>query len=218
MGFIEGRAIWRAPGFREQLDAMPEAEWIGIYREYLATLRLLDGGNDRPALGSEISLPCAPDGHNRPSRAECDLCANLPRHHRGRGSFSSLLSDSRGIGSDVSNPAGDARDCLQLLSKFSSEAEDVAGGLADRVVHMHYKALTADPMGVPRGIYDRAGLDWTPEGEEPMRRALTENRKDRHGRHVYSLGDFGLDEQQVRSACAPYEARERSLAAALNLA
>ena len=203
---------WRVPSFHDLLDAMGEDEWVGVYREYLATLRILDGGmTDRHWV---LKYPF----HARRIATIAGLVPNAIFVQTYRditevvGSFSSLLTESRGICSDLSDPAGDAKDCLQLFSKFSREAEDVAGLLADRVVHVHYKALTADPLGALRGIYDRAGLDWTPEGEESMRRALANNRKDRHGRHEYSLEDFGLEEQQVRSACASYEARERSLA------
>jgi len=36
--------LWRVPAFREMLDAMTESEWTGVCREYLALLRILDGG------------------------------------------------------------------------------------------------------------------------------------------------------------------------------
>jgi len=57
-----------------------------------------------------------------------------------------------------------------------------------------------DPLGVTRGIYERFGLDWTPEA-----RAAIEDidREARSGAakpsHSYRLEDYGLTEEQVRA-------------------
>src|SRR4051794_453473 len=60
--------------------------------------------------------------------------------------------------------------------------------------------LVKDPLGVTRGIYDRFGLDWTPE----VHTAIEEiDRESKQGAarpsHSYRLEDYGLTEDEVRA-------------------
>jgi hypothetical protein len=64
-----------------------------------------------------------------------------------------------------------------------------------------FRDLVADPIGTTRGIYERFGLDWTPD----VRLAVEEvDRESRQGEarpsHRYRLEDYGLTESQVRAA------------------
>jgi hypothetical protein len=67
-------------------------------------------------------------------------------------------------------------------------------------VDVAFKDLVADPLGVTRGIYNRFGLDWTPE----VQGAIEEiDRESKQGAakpsHTYRLEDYGLTEDQVRA-------------------
>ena len=70
----------------------------------------------------------------------------------------------------------------------------------DQFVDVAFSDLVKDPLGVTRGIYERFGLDWTPEA-----RAAIEDidREARSGAakpsHSYRLEDYGLTEEQVRA-------------------
>ncbi len=61
-----------------------------------------------------------------------------------------------------------------------------------------------DPIGTVRGIYVHFDLPFTPAAEEAMRRYMAENPKDKHGRHEYTLAEFGLDVDQERARYRPY--------------
>jgi hypothetical protein len=71
---------------------------------------------------------------------------------------------------------------------------------ADRFFDVRYLDLLRDPIGTVRSIYDHFGLRFTRPAEERMRRFLARHPKDKHGRHQYTLAEFGLDpdEEAVR--------------------
>jgi hypothetical protein len=61
--------------------------------------------------------------------------------------------------------------------------------------------LRDDPLGVTRGLYERFGLDWTPEAQAAIERLDREVKTGSAApRHDYSLADYGLTERQVRAA------------------
>ena len=47
------------------------------------------------------------------------------------------------------------------------------------------------------GIYGRFGLPWGVEAEKNMRGWLAANPQGKHGRHRYSLEEFGLDRAAI---------------------
>jgi len=203
---------WRVPGYERLLAGLEESEWDGIYREYLGMLRVLDGGQtDRhwvfkhpfhaPRIGTLARLV--------PQAIFVQTYRDVGEV---TGSFCSLVSTMRGISSDTVDPTGDGADALRMLSRFAVQSEAAAAGVEDRVVRVHYKQMLADPLAVIRAIYERAGIAWTPAGAAAMARWIAEHPQGRHGRHRYSLGQYGLDDRDVRSACAAYDAQERLLA------
>lgn len=88
-------------------------------------------------------------------------------------------------------------------------ADGLARGLAaldrgvvpsNRVCHVHYTDLAADPVGTVRRLYAHYDLPFTAGFEQRLRAFLLEFPRGRFGRHEYSLQEFGLnpDEEQVR--------------------
>jgi hypothetical protein len=75
----------------------------------------------------------------------------------------------------------------------------------DLPIHdLRYKDIPVDPVAAVRGIYDFADVDFTEATESGIRTWLAANPADKHGRHVYALADYGLDEAQVRDVYADY--------------
>ncbi|WP_380879754.1 sulfotransferase [Sphingomonas sp. DBB INV C78] len=72
------------------------------------------------------------------------------------------------------------------------------------ILDMRYRDLAADPVAAVRAVYDFAGIEFTGASEEGVRAWLVANPADKHGRHVYSLEDYGLNEAQVRETYADY--------------
>jgi hypothetical protein len=76
------------------------------------------------------------------------------------------------------------------------------------VVHLHYRALVADPLGAVRRLY--AGLldGALPAEAEARMRALIDRRpRGGYGRNSYSLADFGLDADTESARFAAYAER-----------
>lgn len=68
----------------------------------------------------------------------------------------------------------------------------------DRIMHIEYSDLVADPIGTARSVYDRFGYPPDAGLEARMADWLKSHPSDRHGKHVYRLSDFGLSENEVR--------------------
>jgi hypothetical protein len=72
---------------------------------------------------------------------------------------------------------------------------------------VRYTDLMRDPIGVVRGIYAHFDMRFSEAAEHRMRRFLAENPKDKHGRHEYTLEEFGLDQDEERKRYAWYRDR-----------
>ena len=77
----------------------------------------------------------------------------------------------------------------------------------DQVIDVQYRELVADPIGTVRTIYGCFDLELTDEAEKRMRSFLSTHRKDKHGRHQYSLEEFGLDPREEISRYESYAQR-----------
>ena len=76
-----------------------------------------------------------------------------------------------------------------------------------RYLDIDYRQLVADPITTVREIYQRHGYPLSPEFEVGMRECLVQNRQHKHGKHLYSLAEYGLDEDQVNQGFAEYRER-----------
>jgi hypothetical protein len=86
-------------------------------------------------------------------------------------------------------------------------ARDAIPARASRFYDVRYDDLLRDPIGTVRAIYRHYGRALTPAAESAMRQYLHENPKDKHGRHEYSLEQFGLDTERERARYAAYRER-----------
>lgn len=73
-----------------------------------------------------------------------------------------------------------------------------------RVYDMRYVDLAANPVDTVRGAYRYHGMEFTEAAATGIRRWLAENPADKHGRHTYSLEDFGLTQSRIRDVYADY--------------
>jgi hypothetical protein len=87
----------------------------------------------------------------------------------------------------------------------------------DAIHDIQYADQLRDPIGEMRRLYARFDEPFTTEAEAAMRRLLADNPQGKHGKHAYSLAEFGLTEQGVRARfkdyCERYAIPTRSHAA-----
>ncbi len=87
-----------------------------------------------------------------------------------------------------------------------------------RVHHVHYRALTADPLATAKALYDRFDLDLTPTAAARMRNLVASKPKGGYGQNVYHAEDYsldlGLERERFQSYLAAFDLDGRRLSAA----
>ena len=74
----------------------------------------------------------------------------------------------------------------------------------DRVHHIHYTDLLADPLATVSALYDRFGWDLTGGAESRMTTYNADHPQNRHGVHTYNFDGLGLDAVVERARFARY--------------
>ena len=59
-------------------------------------------------------------------------------------------------------------------------------------------------MGTIRKIYSHFNLNLTPGAEAAMQRYLEENPQNKHGKHEYTLQQFGITDEDINKNFAEY--------------
>ena len=78
------------------------------------------------------------------------------------------------------------------------------GPSADRVIHVDYYALAADPVSALRNIHHRLNLS-TPESvERAVSQWFRENPKNARGRNDYAIEQWGLNAEEIAEEYADY--------------
>jgi hypothetical protein len=121
------------------------------------------------------------------------------------GSACSLIRHVRPMFSDeVDLPeiAAQMVDTFDLMIARQNAFRDVHG---ENSIHdLRYKDLMADPIGEMRKVYAHFDEELTQEAEAAMRKLLAEAPKGKHGKHEYSLEEFGLTAAGVRAHFKDY--------------
>ncbi|MBW8783755.1 MAG: sulfotransferase [Novosphingobium sp.] len=79
----------------------------------------------------------------------------------------------------------------------------------DAIFDVQYADVMRDPIGTVRSIYGRFDEPFTSEAEAAMKGYLAANPKGKHGRHEYTLEEFGLTRDGVHRKFAEYIERYR---------
>lgn len=74
----------------------------------------------------------------------------------------------------------------------------------DSIYDIQYTDQLRDPIGEMRKVYDHFGEPLTAEAEVAMAKLLANNPQGKHGKHVYSLEEFGLTAAGVRKHFQDY--------------
>jgi len=77
------------------------------------------------------------------------------------------------------------------------------------IFDIQYADQLKDPIGTMRRLYAHFDTPFTPEAEAGMRRMLADNPQGKHGKHSYTLEEFGLSAEWVRGHFKDYCERYR---------
>lgn len=122
-------------------------------------------------------------------------------------SYTSLTSLVREMGSDHVDPFAVAADWTPRLRGVLEHALDVrdSGTYRDAVFHdMYFSDFVANQFAVVEQIYDALGLPMTGAAAARMQAFIADNPKGKHGLHLYTPEEFGIDPAAVRRDFARY--------------
>ena len=117
-------------------------------------------------------------------------------------STASLIRRVHGMITDrPGSPRQIADNVMDVLgNRMGIGARVLASADPRRFRDLHYEELVENPIAAVRGVYEYFGYEYGDIFENNMREWLAGNPKDKHGRHRYSLADYGLTREEVKGA------------------
>lgn len=91
-----------------------------------------------------------------------------------------------------------------LGSKLLIEASKRLNASPEKALHLRYRSLVRDPIGVVATIYRHFGLVLSPEAEARMSHFIDERPNGGYGRNNYRLEGYGLDAEAERRRHSDY--------------
>ncbi|NKB25570.1 MAG: sulfotransferase [Kiritimatiellae bacterium] len=73
-----------------------------------------------------------------------------------------------------------------------------------KIYDFKYNEFMKEPIGSIRDMYDSFDEELTPDAETAMKTFLSENPKNRHGKHDYTLEDFGVSTEKITERFSEY--------------
>ncbi len=124
-------------------------------------------------------------------------------------SFCSLCEIDRQIYAPDPDRNGLGAFVFSRLKRALEDAEQAReeNGQADQFLDIPYQKLLKDPIGVVREIYRYHDLSFTDSLAARMEEWLALNRQHKHGRHHYTLADYGLRSSQIDKGFSEYRRR-----------
>lgn len=124
------------------------------------------------------------------------------------GSIGSLIKHVRRIYSDDQDLLKIGRDFVETF-RIMIERQDAyrAKHGPDSILDVQYADVMKDPIAECRRIYEHFGEPFTAEVQAAMDGYMAANPKGKHGKHDYTLEEYGLTREGVHAEFADYIAR-----------
>ena len=75
-----------------------------------------------------------------------------------------------------------------------------------QVVDLYFRDFMADQVGTVRRAYEHFNMELPDTAATAMQAFLNDNPADKHGKHLYSLANSGMEEAELRALFTEYEA------------
>ncbi len=115
-------------------------------------------------------------------------------------SVSSLMSSVRSVYTDRQDVAATAREQLEMWSSYLNRFVEQRGRYreqADQFCDLFFGDFIRDPIAAVKQVYDHFGWTLSAEALSRMRQYMKDNPRDKHGRHTYTLDQFGISREEV---------------------
>jgi len=112
-------------------------------------------------------------------------------------SYCSMMHYAKKMFQPHSVPDEIGRHWMRKNKRLIEKCEAYKVSHQDQFIDIRYKDLVKDPFIVARRIYEELNLEWTVEHTKAAEAYNAEHRKNKYGKHVYSLSDYGLSGQGI---------------------
>jgi hypothetical protein len=202
--------VWNAttpmPSYFDWVIDRPSVETFGYEKTCLQYLQWQDGGKQGrswvlKSTGSiadmDALVACYPNAtFVHPHRDPRDTTPSWAKFMCGMWGLQANLPDPSVIGAESQKHWSAA------MARYLEARERL--GLDDRIVDVKYEQVRTDPMAIMHEVYRRCGREVSRDAERKMAAWHAGNEQGQHGRHEYSLQEFGLSESGVDAAFAGY--------------
>lgn len=198
----------RIPAYRDWLDAVSEEFVDWVYVEYRQQLQLLQS----QVTGHHWLLKCPSHlwGLGGLLRAMPEAAIVQTHRHVAESlpSLCSLTATVEQLCYTTVDPQEVGQRGLHTVEQLVTRSLQARDAAPQAAIHdVGYRELIQDPVASVRSIYERFGFPFTSEFEQRMRDYLQQNRQGQHGRHRYSLEQYGLSFDLVRDRFRAYHDR-----------
>lgn len=122
-------------------------------------------------------------------------------------SVSSLMHSVRTLYSDQADARATGQEILKMWSEYLNgfvEQREKHSDKANQFVEIYFEDFIKDPVGCAQDVYAHHGWEFTQDVRSRMEKFMADNPKDKHGKHHYSLEEFGLSESEVKKEFSDY--------------
>lgn len=124
-------------------------------------------------------------------------------------STSNLAAHLQGMASDKADVAKVTRYYAHALAQgYNNTVAYRKSGLLpeNQVVDLYFRDFMADQVGTVRRAYEHFDMTLSDSAAAAMQAFLDDNPADKHGKHLYSLDNSGMEEDELRALFTSYEA------------
>lgn len=190
-------------GFQHWLSRVDKA---AKYRDYADHLRYLQG--EYPDKRLVLKAPDHNDGVAELLEALPD--ARVILTHRDMvsqmGSFFSLGRMTRKLAVNALDVAKEAEAIVDMTDVSLQKMAEARTRHPGKILDVRYTDMMADPLASVARIYDFCGLTLSQERRDAIADHHAKNPKGKHGKHQYSLSEFGLENDWVTERYRDYAA------------
>jgi len=112
-------------------------------------------------------------------------------------SYCSMMHYAKKMFQPHSVPDEIGRHWMRKNKRLVEKCEVYKQSHQDQFIDIRYKDLVKNPFVVARRIYEELDLKWTSKHTKAAEDYYAEHRKNKYGKHVYSLADYGLSDADI---------------------
>ena len=190
---------FRVPSYEDWVDH--EADWSHVYAFHERQLQHLQWRNHRDRWVLKTGAHLWGLAHLLHTYPDARIVFTHRDPVKSVTSYASLTTLVREAGSDHVDGDEIARDWTPRLRRVLEHALEVrrAGPYPDAVFYdMYFPDFVTDQFAAVERIYDALGLPMTGEAATRMRAFIADNPKGKHGLHLYTPEEYGIDPEAVR--------------------